>query len=151
MASIDEACSFLLDSLQSFLKQLFTSTDGKMKLASLGQAIVQATCPRVIWSSLQLGLGIQLHHHFASKFLIDTLHKHDFCCSYKEVANAVKLKNNVIRIDPQLLFQRLVTAGVRNDSLGEVFKYELCSFPPSLFEDKCTPRLPNKASLADVL
>ena len=29
---------------------------------------------------------MQLHHHFASKFLIETLHKHGFCCSYKEVA-----------------------------------------------------------------
>ena len=86
MASIDEACSFLPDSLQSFLKQLFTSTDGKMKIASLGQSIVQATRPRVIRAPLQLGLGIQLHHHFASKFLINTLHKHGFCCSYKEVA-----------------------------------------------------------------
>ena len=46
------------------------------------------------------------------------------------VKNAVKLKDNVIRIDPQLLFQRLITAGIRHDSLGEVFKYELCSFPP---------------------
>jgi hypothetical protein len=78
MASIDEVCSFLPDSPQS-------CTDGKMKIASLGQAIVQATHPRVIWSPLQLGLGIQLHHHFSSKFLIDTLHKYGFCCSYKEV------------------------------------------------------------------
>ena len=65
--------------------------------------------------------------------------------------NAVKLKDNVIRIDPQLLFQRLITAGIRHGSLGEVFKYKLCSFPPSLFEDKCTHRTPNTASLADAL
>ena len=36
----DEACSFLPDSLQIFLKPLFTSKDGKMKVASIGQAIV---------------------------------------------------------------------------------------------------------------
>ncbi len=35
--------------------------------------------------TLQLGLGVQLHHHFASRFLIDTLHHHGFCCSYEEV------------------------------------------------------------------
>ena len=28
---------------------------------------------------------MQLHHHFASRFLIDSLHQHGFCCSYKEV------------------------------------------------------------------
>ncbi len=33
----------------------------------------------------QLGLGIQLHHHFASKYLIDTLNTHGFSCSYIEV------------------------------------------------------------------
>ena len=34
---------------------------------------------------LQVGLGVQLHHHFASRFLIDSLHQHGFCCSYQEV------------------------------------------------------------------
>ena len=53
--------------------------------ASIGQAIVQATRPRAILSPLQLGLGIQMHHHFGSKFLIDTLHKLGFCSSYAEV------------------------------------------------------------------
>ena len=28
---------------------------------------------------------MQLHHHFASRFLIDSLHCHGFCCSYQEV------------------------------------------------------------------
>ncbi|MES9884095.1 MAG: hypothetical protein ABW185_24890, partial [Sedimenticola sp.] len=85
MSSIDEARSFLPHSLRSFLQCLFTSAGSTMKVASLGQAIVQATRPRVILSPLQLGLGVQLHHHFASKFLIDTLHQHGFSCSYKEV------------------------------------------------------------------
>ena len=26
-----------------------------------------------------------MHHHFASRFLIDSLHKHGFCCSYNEI------------------------------------------------------------------
>ena len=36
-------------------------------------------------SPLQLGLGVQLHHHFGSRFLVDTLHSLGFCCSYYEV------------------------------------------------------------------
>jgi len=28
---------------------------------------------------------VQLYHHFASRFLIETLHHHGFCCSYQEV------------------------------------------------------------------
>ena len=34
---------------------------------------------------LQIGLAVQMHHHFSSRFLIDSLHKHGFCSSYKEV------------------------------------------------------------------
>ena len=44
-----------------------------------------ATRPRVLLAPLQVGLGVQLHHLYASCFLIDTLHKHGFCCSYNEV------------------------------------------------------------------
>lgn len=46
---------------------------------------MQATRPRVLLAPLQVSLGVQLHHHFASRFLIDSLHCHGFCCSYTEV------------------------------------------------------------------
>ena len=35
--------------------------------------------------------------------------------------NAVKIREEVIHIDPKLLFQRLVTVGIKNDNLAEVF------------------------------
>ena len=34
---------------------------------------------------LQFELGVQLHNHYASKYLIDTLHNLGLCCNYKEV------------------------------------------------------------------
>ena len=34
---------------------------------------------------LQLGLAVQMHHHFASRFLVDTLSSHGFCSSYTTV------------------------------------------------------------------
>ncbi len=47
---------------------------------------MQGTQPRRILASLQVGLGVQLHHHFASRFqTIDTLNKYGLCCSYSEV------------------------------------------------------------------
>ena len=52
------------------------------KLAVIGQATMQATRPRVSLAPLQ---GVQLHHHYASRFLINTLHKLCFCCSYNEI------------------------------------------------------------------
>lgn len=64
---------------------LFPGKDVAVKLASTGQADMQATRPRVLQSPLQTGLGVQLHHYFQSKSLIDSLHELGFCCSYLEV------------------------------------------------------------------
>ena len=55
------------------------------KIASIGQAIMQAARPRVLLAPLHVSLGVQLHHHFVSRFLIDSLHSHGFCCTYEEV------------------------------------------------------------------
>ncbi|KAK3713979.1 hypothetical protein QZH41_005649 [Actinostola sp. cb2023] len=68
-----------------FLRTLFVGKDVSLKLASVGQTIVQAVRPRVILAPLQLGLAVQMHHHFASKFLIDSLNSHGFCASYNTV------------------------------------------------------------------
>ena len=91
LSSVEEAVSFLPESLQLMLSTLFTFKGEQVKLASLGQAIMQATRSRAILAPLQVGLGIQFHHHFASKFLIDSLNKHGFCCSYSEV---IKFERN---------------------------------------------------------
>ena len=56
-----------------------------MKTASLGQVIMQTTCCRVLLAPLQPGLSVQMHHHFASHFLINTLSHHGFSCQYTEV------------------------------------------------------------------
>ena len=91
LSSVEEAVSFLPESLQLMLSTSFTFKGEQVKLASIGQAIMQATRPREISAPLQVGLGIQLHHHFASKFRIDSLNKHEFCCSYSEV---IKFERN---------------------------------------------------------
>lgn len=56
-----------------------------MTIASIGQAIIQATIPQVILAPPQLTLGIQFHRHFASRFLNDSLYKHRFRASYNDV------------------------------------------------------------------
>ena len=83
MSDVEEALKFIPDLLKSFLELLFVGKDIKLKLASVGQAIVQAVRPRVILAPLQLRLGV--HHHFSSKFLIDSLNSRGFCASYKTV------------------------------------------------------------------
>lgn len=64
---------------------IIKQTNSGVKVASIGQSIMQAARPRVLLAPLQIALAIQMHHHFSSRFLIDSLHKHGFCSPYKEV------------------------------------------------------------------
>ena len=85
MASSEAPLVYIPDCLKTFLKIVFAGKDVDVKLVSIGQAILQAARPRVLMAPLQIGLGVQLHHHFQSKFLIESLNSHGFCCSYDEV------------------------------------------------------------------
>ena len=58
--------------------------DQKLKISSIGQAIMQATRPQVLIAPLQLGLTAQMYHHFGSRFLIDSLHQRGFCSFQSE-------------------------------------------------------------------
>ena len=77
----EECINFLPVSLKTLLTGLFVGKEMHIKIASIGQAMMQATRPRVLLAPLQIGLGVLLHHLYASCFLIDALHKHGFCCS----------------------------------------------------------------------
>ncbi|KAK7096605.1 hypothetical protein V1264_005881 [Littorina saxatilis] len=46
---------------------------------------MQAAHPRILIAPLQIGLGVQMHHCFGSKFLIDTVYSLGFSSSYREV------------------------------------------------------------------
>ena len=76
---------FLPESLQVFLRMIIHGKDVDITIASIGQAIMQASQPKILIAPLQIGLGVQMHHHFASKFLINSLHSHGYCSSYSEI------------------------------------------------------------------
>lgn len=65
--------------------------------------------------------------------------------------SSVKVRGEAVKVDPQLIFQRLVTIGERFGDLQSLFTYELCSHPPALFEASALPLAANKATLADAL
>ena len=85
MSSLDNVIAFLPTSLKLMLEKLFSGKDTRKKVGSIGQAIMQAVRPRALMAPLQLGLAIQLHHHFGSRFLIDILYELGFGSSYSEV------------------------------------------------------------------
>jgi hypothetical protein len=76
---------FVPESLQLLLRRLFSENDCVVKVASIGHAIIQATRPRTVIAPLQISLGVQMHHHFGSRFLLDTLNNLGFASSYTEV------------------------------------------------------------------
>ena len=78
---------FLPSSLRLLLEKMFVAKISDLRVASIGHAIMQAVRPKAIIAPLQIGLGVQLHRQFGSRFLIDSLYSHGFCSSYTEVQN----------------------------------------------------------------
>ncbi len=54
----DKSISFLPETLRSFLEGLIKGKGAQTKLASIGQAIMQAARLRVLLAPLQIGLGV---------------------------------------------------------------------------------------------
>ena len=98
IASRETNLDFVPDSLQLLLTTVFSGKDVDMKVASIGQAIMQAARPCILICPLQIGLAVQMHHCFDSKFLIDTLYSLGFSSSDNEVLtfemNAAVSKNS---------------------------------------------------------
>ena len=85
MESYVKNVGYLPKSHRIFLDNLFVGKEKSVPLASIRLAIMQQVRSKALIVPLQLGLGIQMHQHFASRLLIDWLNKHGFCVSYSEV------------------------------------------------------------------
>jgi hypothetical protein len=77
--------NFLPDSLYLLLRELFSEKEADSKICAKGQAIMQATRPRVLIAPLQIALGVQVHHLTSSKYIVELLKSLGFCVSYTEV------------------------------------------------------------------
>ena len=65
---------------------------------------------------------------------------------------SIKVEGETLRVDPQLLFQRLIAAARSNtEDIRELFKYELSTVPSALFEPTGLMREANKAQLAECI
>jgi hypothetical protein len=65
----------------------------------------------------------------------------------------VRIDGETVKIDHQLLFQRLVSAANRTEEteLPQLFSYELCTHPPALFETPRLMRAADKPALANAM
>ena len=64
---------------------------------------------------------------------------------------AVKVGDDEVQIDPLLLFQRLIISGSQANDLANALTYELCNYPPALFEAKDRLLKAVKSQLAAVI
>ena len=66
---------------------------------------------------------------------------------------AVRFSEGSIQVDPQLLYQRLTVVATegRYDKPQTFFKFEMCSYPPALFDCSLLPRQANKPAPADAI
>ena len=65
--------------------------------------------------------------------------------------SSVKVDGEKIQVDPKLLFQRLIIASQSPDDTSAIFKYELCTYPPTLFDPSLMLLKPQKPALADAI
>ena len=66
------------------------------------------------------------------------------------VQNSMKIKDEIIQINPNLIFQRLAAiASKSEDSLSNALKFELCTYPTALFDSVDVMKVPKKTQLTD--
>ena len=110
--SVDENLACLPGTLKVLLQNVFVGKDTSLKVASIGQAIIQSIRPRILNSPLQIGLGVQMHRQFGSRFLINTLNQLGFCSSYSEVQKyersaAVHIGTDIPGLMPDMFVQHV--------------------------------------------
>jgi hypothetical protein len=99
--SIEKCQDFIPQSLQLFLDVLSKSKSGKLKRIAIGHALQQLARPRILLAPLQVALGVQAHHLYGSRLLVDLLYSLGFSTSYDEVQkferNAAVCSGTIIR------------------------------------------------------
>ena len=83
--TIENHRKYIPENLRQFLEQLIRKKDASLKISAIGQALVQSTWPNMVIAPLKIGLTVQMHRTFGSRFPIDTLSHLGFCTSYTEV------------------------------------------------------------------
>ena len=96
-----------------------------------------------------VGLKIQTNMN-NSMFDDISLKKKDQLKNLATLVNGVKLDDEVVHINPNVLFSRLIVQVERSESMKSYFEYELTQIPTALFKDS-KMRKSDKSSLAAIL
>ena len=86
--------------------------------------------------------------HTVADYTFSQKHKVKNLASFTHIKTS---SGDIIELEPQILYQRLLITGVCDTPITELFTYELCSIPPSLFDNFMRMRTGDKAELMHYL
>ena len=91
LQSIPKCIEYLPSPLRLLLENVFVSKNSGKQIAFIGQSIMQQARPRALIMPHQVIVAIPMHHHFSSRYLIDSPNSMGFSSSYTEV---IKFERN---------------------------------------------------------
>ena len=92
-----------------------------------------------------------IHKHLDDKIVASaSIKRNDQIKSLEQLSPGVKIENEKLHINPNILFSRLATILQREDDMEPYLGHELTAIPTSLFKD-FNMRKPVKATLAQTL
>ena len=118
LGSLEGCLEYVPLSLRTLLGYMFVGKEQSVKVSFIGQAIMQRVRLTVFLAPLQIGVAVQMHHQFASRFLNDILNAMGFASSYSEVSNfernAAAMKGTDIKSLVDGCFMQHIADNVKN-------------------------------------
>jgi len=71
--------------------------------------------------------------------------------SLASITKSVTINDDTVCVNPNTLLHRMVCTVRSDEKLAEIFKHELCAYPPSLFDESGFMRKGSKSSMVKVL
>lgn len=71
--------------------------------------------------------------------------------SLASITKSVTINNDTVCVNPNTLLHRMVCTVRSDERLAEIFQFELCAYPPSLFDESGLMRKGSKSSMVSVL
>ena len=90
------------------------------------------------YKALEIGLS-SMNRIIVGDFVSVKFHKKDKVLSLKAVNSSVKIDNDVVRIDPTLIFQRISLNIQNKTDMHKFLEAELAPYPLSLFDEGGMP------------